>query len=253
MRILWLSANILGYSVFPELLKIPDIDIVGIMTLSPNSISVMYDGIMAEKWRQWGIPVYEVTRIDDEENLISKISPDLILVCGWRQKIPASILFLPPQGVVGFHPTLLPLGRGSAPIINSILEGFVESGVTMFYLADDLDSGDIIGQEKFVISDEDYASDVYGKIVESTKKLIRKYIPEIASATASRIPQDHLKATFFPRRSLADNEINLKEDDPITIIRKIRAFSYPYRGAYIKISASGRKLIIWKATLEEDD
>lgn len=251
MKLLWLSANKLGYAVFPELLHISGVTISGIITLSPTSKTMMYDGIETDLWKQWDIPVFEIERIEEEKELIQKLAPDIIVMCGWRQKIPPEILSIPSKGFIGFHPTLLPFGRGPAPLINSILEGITQTGVTMFYLTEELDNGDIIGQEPFIIENNDYAGDVYNKIIDATRMLIRHYIPQLISGNAPRIPQDESKATYFPQRTLKDNEIDMEHDDPKSIMRKIRAFSTPYRGAFIQ--KSDKKIIIWKASVEGDD
>ena len=88
------------------------------------------------------------------------------------------------------------------PLINSILNSFKESGVTMFYASEGLDDGDIIGQEKFSIEGSDYAGDVYDKVIESGRKLIRTYLPKLVLGEAPRIPQDHDRATVFNQLSL---------------------------------------------------
>lgn len=238
----------LGYEVFPELLDIPGITISCIVTLASSSKTIMYDGVPPEKWKKWQIPVFEVENICEGRDLISELEPDLIIMCGWRQIIPKSLISVPRHGIVGFHPTLLPIGRGPAPLINSIIEGFTETGVTMFYLDEGLDSGDIIGQTKFVISDEDYAIDVYNKVITATKILIRDFLPQIVKGTAPRVQQDHSKSTYFKKRTLEDNEIFTDVNDVHTALRKIRALSYPYRGAFIRLS--GEKLVIWKAGFE---
>ena len=241
----------LGYEVFPELLDISGISISGIVTLAPSSNTIMYDGVPVGKWKKWKIPVYEVESIREDQNLIQELEPDIIIMCGWRQIVPSSLLSIPPHGIVGFHPTLLPIGRGPAPIINSIVEGFTETGVTMFYLNEGLDSGDIIGQSQFSITNEDYAIDVYNKVTLATKLLIRQYLPQIVKGNAPRIQQDHSKATYFPKRTLEDNEIFIDVDDVNTALRKIRALSYPYQGAFIRLS--GEKLIILKADYDRGD
>jgi methionyl-tRNA formyltransferase len=251
MKILWLSANILGINVFPDLIRTPGIEIAGIVTLSSKSPTVMYDGVDPAVWKQFGIPVHEVVHIGDEEELIRGLAPDLVIMCGWRQRIPSSLISLIPRGIIGFHPTLLPIGRGPAPIINSILEGFSRSGVTMFYLEEELDSGDIIGQVAFDITADDYAHDLYLKVIGGTRELIQRYMPLLVGGESPRTPQDHQNATFFPKRTLADNEINIGTDDPIMIYRKIRAFSSPYRGAFIRVN--GEKLTIWKASLCKEE
>jgi methionyl-tRNA formyltransferase len=238
-----------GYELLKEALRIKEVNVVAIITLSDKARTKMYDGIEKSKWYELGLPVYETENINEEISLLRSLRPDVIMMSGWRQILCKEVLNLPPRGVIGFHPTLLPKGRGPAPIINTILEGLKESGVTMFYVSDKVDSGDIIGQEKFEVKDEDYAIDIYNKVVRAGKTLIKKYLPLLATGKAPRIPQDEEKATYFKKRSLKDNEIKLETDSPDEIYRKIRAFSKPYNGAFIKLC--DKKLIIWKAELRD--
>ncbi|PIN74071.1 polymyxin resistance protein ArnA, partial [Candidatus Woesearchaeota archaeon CG10_big_fil_rev_8_21_14_0_10_47_5] len=181
-------------------------------------------------------------------NLIKRVSPELIVMCGWRQIIRRGIIDIPPKGVIGFHPTPLPKGRGPAPLINSIMQGFRESAITMFYISEGLDDGDIIGQEWFRIEETDHAAEVYEKCIVGGKKLISKYIPMIADGTAPRMPQDSSKATVFEKPSLKNNRIDLDKESIEEVYRKIRALSKPYRGAYIE--KDGKRLVIWRAGLE---
>lgn len=247
-KVVWLSANLFGYELLKEALN-TGVNIVGIITLSPHAKTKMYDGVNTKKWYEFGLPVYEIEEINKESRLLSSLNPDLVIMCGWRQKIDKEILEIPRLGIVGFHPTLLPKGRGPAPIINTILEGIKESGVTMYYLSERVDSGDIIGQAKFAVGENDYAIDVYNKVIEGGKILIKKYLPLLIKGKAPRIPQDEAKSTYFKKRTLKDNEIKLSEDSPELIYRKIRAFSKPYQGAFIRLN--GKKLIIWRAELRD--
>ncbi|MBI5061531.1 MAG: hypothetical protein HZB67_04425 [Candidatus Aenigmarchaeota archaeon] len=122
MNILWLSANRFGYELLKEAVKITN-DVKAIITLSDDARTMMYDGISKEKWREFGIDVHEVSVLNEESTLIESFSPDLIVVCGWRQIISKEILSIPKHGVVGFHPTMLPKGRGTnhqqGDIVNS--------------------------------------------------------------------------------------------------------------------------------------
>ena len=246
-KILWLSANKFGFELLKEAVKIADIE--AIITLKPSSSTVMYDSIPNEKWKEFGIDVYEIERINDEKNLIKKLLPDIIVMCGWRQIINEEILNLPKDCFVGFHPTLLPKGRGPAPLINSIIGGYNESGLTFFHVSPSLDDGDIIGQEKFLIGNNDHASDVYEKVIDVGKKLVRKYLPMLIDGTAPRTKQDESKATVFNKRTLKDNEIDLNNESTEQIYRKIRALSKPYNGAYIR--KDGKRIIIWRAEIKE--
>ena len=123
-----------GVTTNPSLLKkaveIDKTAINSIITLSKDSSTVMYDGVSEEQWQEFDMPVYKVTRLNNEKQLIKNLSPDLVIMCGWRQIINKDLLEIPKRGFVGFHPTLLPIGRGPAPIINSILSNFKESGLT---------------------------------------------------------------------------------------------------------------------------
>lgn len=245
LKIIWLSANRFGWEVLKEASKIKKAKISAILTLSEKAKTKMYDGIERNNWYKFNIPVYEIEDINNELKLISSLRPDLIIVAGWRQIIEKKILELAKQGVVGFHPALLPKGRGPAPIINTLLSGIKKSGATMFYLGEGIDKGDIIGQAKFNVKENDYAQDIYNKTIEGAKKLIKEFLPLLAEGKAPRIPQDEKKASYFPKRRLEDNEINLNKETAEQIYRKIRALSKPYQGAYIKIR--NKKLIIWKA------
>lgn len=248
LKVIWLSANRLGYELLKVAKKISGIEIVAVFTLAEGSKTRMYDGVGVGRWHEFGFPVHEVERINDQKDLLKSLSPDLVIMCGWRQIVDSEILEIPKKGFIGFHPTLLPKGRGPAPTINTILEGFKESGVTMFYVSKELDAGDIIGQAKFAVGENDDAGDIYEKTIKGGVELIGKYLPILAQNKAPRIPQRDEDATYFAPRTLKDNEFFLT-DSLDEIHRKIRAFARPYLGAYVKTGS--RKLIIWKSEIHE--
>lgn len=244
MRSIWLSANKLGYEVLKEL--VPYVKIDALLTLKKTSKTVMYDA--EDRWDQLDIPIYRIDNINQEIELLKRLDPDLIVMCGWRQVINKEILEIPKKGIIGFHPTLLPFGRGPAPIINSILQGVKHSGVTMFYVDEGIDSGEIIAQSRFRINKKDHANQVYNKVIRAAKHIAMNQLFMLLKGKQVKTrKQDEKKAHYFPKLSLKNNEINLTDsiDD---IYKKIRALSKPYNGAYIK--KNGKKLIIWKAELQ---
>ena len=250
LRVVWLSANIFGFEVLKEAISQKKIEIIAIFTLGDDSCTTMYDGIESKMWYTFGVPVYEIKNINDCVQEIKKLNIDLIIMCGWRQIIRQELLNTPSMGIIGFHPTMLPQGRGQAPIINTILKGYHESGVTMFYISEGLDDGDIIGQESFFVGSDDYASDVYNKVTQSGKKLIRIYFPMLVEGNAPRIPQNAVDVKYLPKRTIIDNRIDLDQDSIDLIYRKIRAFSKPYKGAYI--IKDNKKIIIWNAEIGDE-
>ena len=251
MKIVWLSANRFGYELLREAIRVVRIDTV--ITLSEKATTRMYAPIKRGKWRvitiHHGIEWIEIERINDEVEKLKEISPDYIIVAGWRQIISQEILDIPKYGVIGFHPTLLPEGRGSAPIINTILFGVKMSGSSMFFYNNRIDAGDVISQRHFYITENDYAQDVYDKYINASINLIRFYLPILENGELSRKQQDESKAIYYPKRTILDNEITLF-DDLETIDRKVRAFSKPYLGAFIK--RDGKKLIIERCRIENE-
>jgi methionyl-tRNA formyltransferase len=247
MDIIWVSANEFGFEMLREVMKIRHgISVKAILTLSEDATTVMYDSVAREKWYDFGVPVYEVRSINDSMDLLRKLLPATLVVCGWRQLVKKDILDLFSREVIGFHPALLPVGRGSAPIINAILHGFKKSGISMFYMKEGIDDGDIIGQEWFNILDADDSIDVYDKVIVSGRVLVRKYFPLLADGLVKAVPQDGSKVLVFDKPKLSDNRIYLDKESLEQVYRKIKALSR-YLGAYIE--KDGKKLIIRKAEL----
>ena len=245
MKILWISANRLGFELLKTAQECNPGAVTDLITLSDKATTRMYDGIDPHQWHELGVKVHAVERLNDEAVILNEIKPDLVILCGWRQIVSGDLLRLPQHGFIGFHPTLLPYGRGAAPIINTILHGQSRSGLTMFYLSEGLDDGDIIAQKAFEIEENDHASEVYDKVVAAGKTIIRDFLPQLIAGTAPRKAQNHSQAFVFPKPSLKNNEIDLEKDDLETISRKIRALSHPYLGAFIR--QGDEKLIIWRA------
>ena len=248
MKVVWLSANRFGFKLLKEAIGLKDVSVEAIVTLSENAKTKMYDGLEVEAWEEFGLPVHAIENVNNEVELLEKLSPDAIVMCGWRQVLSEKVLKIPKKGIVAFHPSLLPEGRGPAPVINTILNGLKQSGVTMFYADNGTDSGDVIGRESFNISESDYAADVYEKVVEAGKRLIKKFLPLLVKGSAPREKQDKKKASYFEKITLEDNEIKADENAETTF-RKVRAFSRPYAGAFVKVG--NRKLRIWEAELDD--
>ena len=213
----------------------------------------MYDGVSDKKWNEISCKKFFIERMNHEAELLSKINPDVIVMCGWRQIISEEILSIPKSTFVAFHPTLLPWGRGPAPIINTILEGATESGVTLFHVSPDTDRGDVIDQDRFLIDPKETATTLYEKAIESGKKLIENNLDKIVEGTSSRYSQDESKAFTFKKLKLSDNEIDLYCDSVDLIDRKIRALAKPYLGAFIRVG--NKKIIIERglACIEEKE
>ena len=208
-------------------------------------------------YRAWALNIYDrlskdgghiflVLRDRDQyaEDLVHDFKPDLILFYGWSWMIPKEIFQR--YTCLMLHPSPLPRYRGGSPLQNQIIRGETESMVTIFVINDEVDGGDIIGQEKFSLLG---GLDVIFERIEDLGYLISK---RILSGHMVRLPQDRTKKTEFLRRSPEESEISHDElcnKDALYLYNKIRMLADPYPNAFIR-TADGKKLYIKWAEIE---
>ncbi len=171
-------------------------------------------------------------------------APDLGIVVGVSELVPDELLVLPPNGFIGMHPTLLPKGRGRAPIPWALIHDLKETGVTLFYAESGADTGDILAQAKVPIFDTDTAP-VLGACTDDVAcRLFVENLPKLAAGTAPRLRQNDAEATNWPRRRPEDGVIDWRKDAR-ALYNWVRALTRPYPGAFTFVN--GRKLTVWAA------
>ena len=150
-----------------------------------------------------GIPVYQPTKLRDGTALaqLRELAPELVVVAAYGRILPDDILALPPMGCINVHSSLLPKYRGAAPINWAVIRGEKETGVTIMYMAEELDAGDIIAQETTHIDPEETVENVHDRLADLGGRLLVQTVAELAAGTARRIPQDHSQATLAPMLS----------------------------------------------------
>jgi methionyl-tRNA formyltransferase len=200
-----------------------------------------------------GIPYKKFYKINDQANIdiIQNIAPDYIFVIGLSQLINEEIMNSASNGVIGFHPTPLPKMRGRAANVWQVLLGIHKTKCSMFFIDQGVDSGPIIGQESYCISDDDYAEDVGRKIDEAVAKLSRRVLREIMDGTLQSQAQDESQATYLLLRRPEDGKIDW-DKSIIDIHRLVRAVSRPYPGAF-GLYDGKHKIIIWRANIIENN
>ena len=171
-------------------------------------------------------------------------APRLGIICGVSELIKDELLTLPGLGFIGMHPTMLPVGRGRAPIPWAIILGLKETGVTWFYLDPGADTGDILIQQSVPVLDTDTSSTLGARTDDVAAALLCKALPLLASGQAPRIKQDESAATEWPRRKPEDGIIDWSRDAG-ALCRWVRALTHPYPGAFTVVM--GRKLWVWSA------
>jgi methionyl-tRNA formyltransferase len=195
-----------------------------------------------------GIPFHSFIKISDlgVEEFLIKYKPDMIWVIGISQLVPKKIMDIASYGCVGFHPTMLPEGRGRAPIAWTILKK-TKAAINFFYLTEEADAGDIIVQKEIKVFTDDYSEDLICRIDLALEEVVSDLAPLIKDGSLSSVPQNHREATYYLKRTPDDGLINFSETTD-SIYSLVRAAGRPYSGSFIW--HNGRKLIIWKCKPE---
>lgn len=188
--------------------------------------------------------LYQIGTIKGSEDLIINCEPNLIVVAGWSELIPDSILSIPSMGCIGFHPAKLPFDRGRSVLAWQIEEGYRETALTLFKYSNYPDGGDILAQENICIEYNDYINDVLDKVDKATYNIMRAYFPLIRQGLLQAKPQNLRDGSFRRLRGNVDSKVEW-DANTSTIYNKIRAISHPYPGAYAEID--GKIIIIWRA------
>lgn len=147
-----------------------------------------------------GIPVYQPEKIKRPEELepILALQPDLVVTAAFGQILPKQLLDAPKYGCINVHASLLPELRGGAPIHYSILQGKKKTGITIMYMAEKLDAGDILTQAEVEITEEDNVGTLHDKLSAVGCELLLETLPKLICGELTAIPQDEDKATFAP-------------------------------------------------------
>lgn len=144
------------------------------------------------------IPIYQPKGLRNEEvyNEIKSLNPDLIVVVAYGKIIPENIINLPKYGIINVHSSLLPKYRGAAPINAAIINGEEKSGVTIMYIAPELDAGDIILQKEVSITENDTFLTLHNKLKEIGSEALLEAVEKIFLGTNERIVQNENEVTF---------------------------------------------------------
>ncbi len=179
-----------------------------------------------------GLPVLQPRRIREES--VSDWGPlreaEILVVVAYGQILPGSLCDSPERPAINVHYSLLPDLRGAAPVQRAILGGRQTTGVTVQYVAEELDSGDLILQQEVGIEPEEDAGALFAKLEQVGVPLLSTALRLIENGEAPRRPQEHERATYAPPLRASEAEVDWSRC-AAEIVNQIRAFS-PKPGAY---------------------
>jgi len=170
------------------------------------------------------IPVFTPESIKKDYQTIIDAKPDLIVTCAYGKIIPKELIDLPKYGCVNIHASLLPKYRGAAPIQWALMNGDKETGITLMYMDEFMDTGNIIDISKYEIKNTDDVGTLHDVLSVMGGDLLEKNLEYLVSGNVKSIKQDDNLATYAPMIERNMEELDFS-DFVENIYNKIRAFS----------------------------
>lgn len=199
-----------------------------------------------KKWAQGkGVEVYTTEEINSPQWIekIAAMKPDVIFSFYYRKMIGRKILDLPSVGAFNLHGSYLPHYRGRCPVNWVIINGERQTGVTLHYMIEKPDAGDIVGQKAVKIEISDTAKTLYDKLCATAKELLNEVLPSIKKEQIPRLKQDLSKGSYYGGRRPENGCIDWNKSAS-EIYNLIRGVTDPYPGAFAFLD-NGDKIIIW--------
>lgn len=258
MRVLFIGTGEIGVPVFHSLRKSDEHELVGVVT-QPDKPVGRAQRIGAPPIKaalgESKVPVLQPAGIKKEEAVaeIRALAPEVIVVMAYGQILPRPVLEIPRIACLNLHASLLPRHRGAAPIQAAIIAGDRETGISVMYMDEGLDTGDVLLQMSVEIAANETGGSLHDRLAQIAPDALREAFAQIQAGTAPRLPQDSSAATYAPKLEREHGRIDWTEPAGL-IERKIRAFN-PWPGAFTILrdeAGADRKLKVFRASLAPD-
>lgn len=189
---------------------------------------------------QHGIPVLQPAKIRNAVDDLLALNVDIAVVVAYGQILSRAVLDVPRLGCLNIHASILPRHRGAAPIQAAIREGDSESGVTIMFMDEGLDTGDILHITRTALSDSDTGASLHDRLALLAPAALEEALDLIAAGTAPRTPQDNSVATHIGKLSRIDGRIDWTQS-ACQIARTIRAYN-PWPGTHTHLTKNQLKV-----------
>ena len=195
------------------------------------------------------ILVLQPEKIRKDYMSVLELKPDIIVTCAYGQIIPKELLDYPKYGCINVHASLLPKLRGGAPIHHAIIDGYKKTGITIMYMDEAMDSGDIISQRETEISDIDTLESLHDRLSEMGRDLLLDTLPSILDGTNQRIKQDINEVTYAYNIKREEEYLNFNKSSR-ELFNQIRGLN-PHPGSSCVIGEKEFK--VFMARIEKID
>ncbi len=245
MRSVVFAYHDVGYVCLQELLRSGD-EVVAVVTHDDAPDEEVWFRSVRQLAEARGVPAYAPDTVNTPAWIerLRAWQPDFLFSFYYRKLLCADILAIPRYGALNLHGSLLPKYRGRCPVNWVLIHDERETGVTLHYMEEKPDRGDIVAQRAVPITDADTALTLFHKLTDAAATLMRDTYPLLRAGRAPRIPQAHAAASYFGGRRPQDGRIDWSQPAR-AIFNLVRAVTHPYPGAFT--SWQGRQLYVWEA------
>jgi methionyl-tRNA formyltransferase len=222
-------------------------DVIGVVTQPDRPVGrkrVLTPPPVKVEAEKHGIPVYQPEKIRQQEEYekIISLKPDLIITAAFGQILPKELLDAPVHGCINVHASLLPELRGGAPIHYAIIQGKKKTGITIMYMVEKLDAGDILTQVEVPITEDDNVGTLHEKLSVAGADLLSETLPRLLEGQITPIPQNNDEATFAYNIKREQEKIDWSKSGE-EIYNHVRGLN-PWPVAFTLLD--GQVLKVWK-------
>lgn len=242
MRVIFLGTGDIGVPTLEMLAEADDLDLIAVVC-QPDRPAGRKRELKQPATKlaamRYGVPVLQPEKIRSPEAVasIAALNPDLIMVMAYGQILPRPLLELPSMGCLNLHASLLPRHRGAAPIQAAIAEGDSESGITVIWMDEGLDTGDILLMRPLILAADETGESLHHKLALLARDATRETLDVLSRGEVPRVPQPAEGVTYAGR--LTRDSARLDWSLPAHILeRRVRAFD-PWPIAWTEIHLPG--------------
>ncbi len=230
---------------------IENYDVMGVVTQPDKEIGrhkeIKYSPVKELALKN-NIQVFQPPKIRKDFAPIIALNPDLIVTCAYGQIVPKELLDFPKYGCINVHASLLPKYRGGAPIHRAIMGGEEKTGITIMFMDEHMDTGDIIATSEVLIDDKDTVGTLHDKLSILGRDLLLETIPNIINNKINPIHQDDNEASYAPIIKREDELLDFNKP-AFAIYNQIRGLN-PFPGSYAVLD--GKSIKIYAATIKDN-
>lgn len=243
MRIVFLGTGDIGLPSLEALLASSEHEVVAVVTQPDKPVGrkmVLTAPQVKVRAQAKGVPVLQPERIRNAVADLTALRADVFVVVAYGQILPRTALEIPKVACLNIHASLLPRHRGASPIQAAIREGDAQTGITIMWMDEGLDTGDILLMEKLPIAPDDTGGALHDKLAALAPQALMRALELLAKGAAPRISQDHTKATHVRKLERENGQVDWSRSAE-EIARMVRAFD-PWPGTYCLVPGDGGTL-----------